>query len=502
MKKLCLVLVVLLGSVLPAAAQFTPTYVQFPGRLSGDVTLDALNDAVTVETTGYPSVGGILEAGTFDGVLTVESSSDGGVTWDAGQGSGVGGPLTGGQFFTITLTNPNAKITISSIYSGPGMTHVRLRVSTYNSGSLVARLRAANNLDLVGMNLTGMVSGVLAPSRRTVIAGVDGSGLTRSPLVTNSAPSGSDYGFAVWPQGTQTVSATNLDIQSGGADLATTTQAGAIQTAVELIDDTIFTDDTSTHSTGTTKVQGMGLVAAPTDAAVNANDIGMPAMTVNREMYSSLFFAGTIAASNNGASNAQTLRVTMANDSTGILAGVTTVTNLTNLPNEGQQTAANSISVTPDTDNDAIGATAAAVPGEAMYIAGTDGTNVTGFYVDPCQREAKTYYVVDIVTATTTEIANQVASEFFYVCSVDLHTNAANNVAIVEDDTDACASPTAGLNGGVTAAEGYNFAANGGRTLGNGLGTVMKTATANRYFCIITSAATQLSGVITYVSAP
>lgn len=123
-------------------------------------------------------------------------------------------------------------------------------------------------------------------------------------------------------------------------------------------------------------------------------------------------------------------------------------------------------------------------------------------FLDPCSGVAKTFFVVDIVTATTVEIANAVASEFFYICSIDLHTNAANNVVIAEDDTDGCGSISAGVTGGTTAGEGYNFGANGGRTLGNGLGTVAKTTTANRYLCILTSAATQLSGSISYVSAP
>ena len=149
-----------------------------------------------------------------------------------------------------------------------------------------------------------------------------------------------------------------------------------------------------------------------------------------------------------------------------------------------------------------IGTTAAAVPASATQIGGTDGTNLVVPYIDPCQREARTVYVVDIVTATTTEIANAVASEFFYLCSVSLFSAGTQNVAIVEDDTDACTSPTAGLNGGVTAAEGYNFTAQTGIVTGTGSNWVMKTATANRYMCIITSAAVQLSGTITFVSAP
>lgn len=60
---------------------------------------------------------------------------------------------------------------------------------------------------------------------------------------------------------------------------------GAALTALQLIDDPIATDDTTTHSTGTTKVMGIGAVATPTDASVNANDIGMPAMTTDRKLH-------------------------------------------------------------------------------------------------------------------------------------------------------------------------------------------------------------------------
>lgn len=120
---------------------------------------------------------------------------------------------------------------------------------------------------------------------------------------------------------------------------------------------------------------------------------------------------------------------------------------------------------------------------------------------DPCDGAAKTVYVVDISASGTVEIANPAGADtFYYVCSVNLVTLAANNVAIASDDSDNCGSITAGMNGGVTAGEGWNFGANGGIALGNGSGTVMKTATANHALCILTSAATQLSGSITYVS--
>ena len=123
-------------------------------------------------------------------------------------------------------------------------------------------------------------------------------------------------------------------------------------------------------------------------------------------------------------------------------------------------------------------------------------------FLDPCSGVAKVAVAVDIVTATTTEIINQDASNLAYICSINLVTAAANNVSILEDATDVCASPTAGLAGGVTAAEGWNFAANGGLTLGNGMGTVLKTSAANLNVCIITSATTQLSGTVVYALAP
>ena len=73
---------------------------------------------------------------------------------------------------------------------------------------------------------------------------------------------------------------------------------------------------------------------------------------------------------------------------------------------------------------------------------------------------------------------------------------------IVDDDSDNCASVTSGIFGGVTAAEGWNFAANGGLTLGNGSSTIGKTVGTNRVICAVTSAAVQLSGSITVVAAP
>lgn len=124
--------------------------------------------------------------------------------------------------------------------------------------------------------------------------------------------------------------------------------------------------------------------------------------------------------------------------------------------------------------------------------------------LDPCSGVAKTHIPINISTATTTEITAALAgaSNHYYICSIDLVTAAANNVALVDDDSDGCGTVTSGLAGGTTAASGWNFGANGGLTKGNGDSMVFKTGGTNRVVCIVTSAATQLSGSMQVVAAP
>ncbi len=122
---------------------------------------------------------------------------------------------------------------------------------------------------------------------------------------------------------------------------------------------------------------------------------------------------------------------------------------------------------------------------------------------DPCDGAAKIAVPINISTITTTQLVAASASNSVYICSINIGpTNAAQNIALIEDDTAACASPTAGMAGGTTAASGWNLPANGSVTIGSGVATIAKTAATNRYVCLISSAATQTSGVLTYALAP
>ncbi len=86
--------------------------------------------------------------------------------------------------------------------------------------------------------------------------------------------------------------ASAVNIQDGGNSLTVDNagtfavqESGAALTALQLIDDTVYTDDTDTHTTGVSKGQLMMAAAVPTDAAVSNNDIGAVGMTTTRRLY-------------------------------------------------------------------------------------------------------------------------------------------------------------------------------------------------------------------------
>lgn len=192
--------------------------------------------------------------------------------------------------------------------------------------------------------------------------------------------------------------------------------------------------------------------------------------------------AGTTTDTNSGTKSAGTIRVVLATD---------------------QPQLTNKLLVTPDANVkvNVVGnaganldaATGAAVPANGIYLGGNGSGNLTG--IISCDNST----AVNMSTATTTQIiAISGTGGRTYICSINLVTAAANNVALVSGSGTNCASNLAGLAGGTTAASGWNFAANGGLTLGNGLGMVIKTVTTNNEVCLVTSAATQLSGTITW----
>jgi hypothetical protein len=158
-----------------------------------------------------------------------------------------------------------------------------------------------------------------------------------------------------------------------------------------------------------------------------------------------------------------------------------------------------------DTSGNALyDAITSSIPAGTNYIGRTRATDGTlDAVLNPCEANTQSYAPISITTATTTRIVAPSASNKTYICSLFLTSAAADNIGIVEGTGGTCGSGTAGVIGGTTAANGPNFAANGGMMLqAGGKVAVAQTAGTNVDLCLITSAATPLAGGIKYVQAP
>jgi hypothetical protein len=85
-----------------------------------------------------------------------------------------------------------------------------------------------------------------------------------------------------------------------------------------------------------------------------------------------------------------------------------------------------------------------------------------------------------------------------YICFVLMVTATTQNLNLVTGTGSVCASGTAGLLGGTTAATGLNLAANGGFSSGTGLVPIMKAASSAQHLCLLQSGSGQVSGTILY----
>jgi len=127
----------------------------------------------------------------------------------------------------------------------------------------------------------------------------------------------------------------------------------------------------------------------------------------------------------------------------------------------------------------------------------TDGTNTA--IIDPCLGQTKSF--VSFTQTANTKIVSGTSSKKIYVCSINVVTATAQNVAVVEGTGTTCGTGTAGVTGfgGSTAATGWNFQANGGISYGNGASSLGAEGTAADDFCVFQSGSGQVSGGMSYV---
>ena len=271
-------------------------------------------DSVTV-TDGAGALNVIVDSGTLTAVTSITNTvtvSDGAGALNVICDSGCGGPATFADNAAFTFGTTSIGIT------GYVFDDVAVNAATENSAA--APRMASNRVPY----------GIIR----------DGAGNERGANVTAGNALVVD-GSAV----TQPISAASLPLPTGASTLA---EQQTQTTALQLIDDTVFTDDTSTHATGTTKGLGIMAAAAPTDASVNANDIAMVGMTTDRKLHVAVMDAipagtnnigdvdvlsfpdnepinvaqinGVAVTMGNGVSGTGVQRVTIASDSTGLVS--------------------------------------------------------------------------------------------------------------------------------------------------------------------------------------
>jgi len=152
--------------------------------------------------------------------------------------------------------------------------------------------------------------------------------------------------------------------------------------AVQLLDDTVFVDDTATHSTGATVGLGVMAAATPTDTAVAANDIGMLAMSLDRRLLVDADITASVALD----VSAATVTVTATNLDVQIGGSDTVTVTATNLDVQsgGADLATEATLGTIDTDTGNIVTAVQIIDnpvqvlGTDTYLEATDSANIVG----------------------------------------------------------------------------------------------------------------------------
>jgi len=490
---------------------------------TANTSLASIDGKITAVNTGAVVVS---SSALPTGAATSTKQSDGSQKTQIVDGAGnVIGATSNALDINIKSGNP----TTIAVTQGTA-TNLKTQAEAYQGGAAVA---SGNPLQVTLANTGANATAVK----------VDGSAATQ-PV----------NGTVTVQQGT----ASSLNATIVGTGTLAVQESGAALTALQLIDDVVYTDDTSTHATGTSKVALIGAVATPTDGSVNANDIGAVAMTTDRKLHVSVqdaLPAGTNAIgklSANSGVDIGDVDVTSVSGNVTVVQG--TATNLkaqaeayqggtavgsgnplqVTLANTGANT--NKLLVTPDansavnvaqmngvtvtmgngtsgtgvqrvavaSDNTAVsgfgvGATGSAVPANAVY---TGGINQAGNLVGDILCDKQKIY--DASTNGSTELVAVSGSTHVYICGYSIVVGAtATNVKLTAGTGTNCGSAasgatstgTSGANAGLTPA--HPFAANGGMVVMMPRGTVIDAGSANAV-CINSSAGNAVTGQIWY----
>lgn len=259
-------------------------------------SVQLIDDAVYTDGTGTPSKG-IAVMGTDGTNPQIVSTNASGHLNIADGGNTITVDGTVSVTGVSTLVEQQSQTTHLATIAGD-TTSLDSKITACNTGAVVVSSSAlptdaATQTTLAAINaklVTGTDIGDVTINNASGVAAVNiqDGGNTITVDGTVVANGGGTAGSA--NSGVMTVqgiaSMTPVQVSQATASNLNVTEASAANalTALQLIDDGVYTDDTSTHSTGTSKGYGIMGVATPTDSAVNANDFGHIAMTTDRQM--------------------------------------------------------------------------------------------------------------------------------------------------------------------------------------------------------------------------
>lgn len=208
---------------------------------------------------------------------------------------------------TLSVDDGAGSLTVDYATTGSGNATGALRVEIANNGTgVIATVGTITNAVTVNSHAVTVASGGVASG--AIASGALASGSVASGAVASGAfASGSISDGASVTLGakadakstaTDTTAITAMQVlkQISASVQAPPSQAvtnagtfavqvdGSALTSLQLIDDVVYTDDTSTHATGTSKGALLMAAATPTDTSVDANDIGAVAMTTDRQL--------------------------------------------------------------------------------------------------------------------------------------------------------------------------------------------------------------------------
>lgn len=218
------------------------------------------------------------------------------------------------------------------------------------------------------------------------------------------------------PEGTITVD---------GAVTTTEASAANILTAVQLIDDVVYVDDTATHATGTSKGVGIMGVAVPTDTAVSANDIGMFAMSLDRRLLVDAEIASGGIASGAVASGAVVSGAFV--DGSIVTLGAKT---------DAKSTATDATSITVMQVLKQISASVQAPPSQAVTNAGTFAVQPGAAISGPGNPVIDSYQqvAINLNAAADQVLVSSAASKQIWVYAVAYTVSVAGTVSFQDED--------------------------------------------------------------------